>query len=173
MTHDLSNLRVTATITGPDNERYDVLLADSRLNDPHSGLYEGYITLPKPGRYQGIIRIANQGKAIIAQPLQRMINTDADTVSVRADVPKFVRRIPLFFDVGKRPEPKDEERSTILTYKILPLILVLISIISIVSSVLTWSWALLPLGPILLWLGVLFLLLGMALYLPKKLNKKL
>ena len=107
---DLSGLRVTATIILPSGIKKQITLNDDSLEEPHNGEYQGFVIASEPGRYQGIIRIQNTGKAVIAKPVRRLFDTKEKEMKVRVEAPKFVRVIPLSFDAGQRPEVKDTER---------------------------------------------------------------
>lgn len=106
----LSGLRVTATVISPDGIKKQITLNDSSLEEPNSGEYESFVIAEKAGRYQGIIRIQNTGKAIMAKPVRRLFDSKKKEIKVRVKAPKFVRLIPFSFDAGKRPEVKDMER---------------------------------------------------------------
>jgi hypothetical protein len=115
--HEMSNLHVTATVAAPDGGSQRLRLDDNRFEEPNSGIYEGYVSVKRPGRYHGTILIENHGDAIIAKPARRLLDQKKNVLSVIAKVPKFVREVPFYFDSGDRPEIKDEECSEGLTEK--------------------------------------------------------
>ena len=138
--HELSNLRVSAIAIGPDGREYESILSDMTTNEPNTGLYEGYLNPLVPGRYQGILRIENIGRAIIARPMQRALDHEENSLSIKVDVPRFVRKIPFYFDSGERPEVRDEEKTMKTTMLIIIAIsFAVASIISFGSSALTYS----------------------------------
>lgn len=105
--HDLSQLRVTATVTSPSGITRLVTLSDDKPEEPNSGEYEGYFRPDELGRYHGRIRIQNTGRAIIAKPARRLLDAEAKQVQLAAGAPRFVRVIPFYFDSGVRPKIKD------------------------------------------------------------------
>lgn len=107
---DLSGLRVTASVTSPSGLKRRIALNDNSLQRPHNGEYEGFVVASEPGRYQGIIRIENTGKAILAKPVRRLFDSNEKEMKVKVKAPKFVRVIPFYFDSGPRPEVRDMER---------------------------------------------------------------
>lgn len=107
---DLSGLRVTATVITPSGIKKQIRLDDGNLEEPHSGEYEGFVTINQPGRYHGTIRIENTGKAIMSKPVRRLFDSNKKELKVRVKAPKFVRMIPFYFDSGEIPEIKDTER---------------------------------------------------------------
>lgn len=107
---DLSGLHITANVISPSGIKKQVTLNDDSLEEPRSGEYEGFVIASESGRYQGLIRIQNTGKAIIAKPVRRLFDTRKKEMKVKVNAPKFVRVIPFSFDAGQRPEVKDTER---------------------------------------------------------------
>jgi len=107
---DLSGLRMIATVISPSGIRTQIKLDDDKIEEPQSGEYEGFVTVSEPGRYYGTIRIENTGKAIMAKPVRRLLDSNKKELKVRVKAPKFVRIIPFYFDLGGRPEIKDTER---------------------------------------------------------------
>jgi len=107
---DLSGLRVTATVISPKGIKKQLILTDKKFEEPNSGEYEGFVTVDQLGRYHGTICIENIGKAIIAKPVRRLLDSEKKEIQAFAKVPKFVRMIPFYFDSGERPEIKDAER---------------------------------------------------------------
>jgi hypothetical protein len=106
---ELSGLQVTATVISPNGSRQLVVLGDDKYNEPNSGLYEGYVTPQKEGRYRVIIRIENKGHAIIANPNRLTLHTDKTSLSMKSMAPTFVRLIVCYFDYGQRPRVKDKD----------------------------------------------------------------
>lgn len=107
---DLSNLKVTAAVTSPRGIEKRIKLSDMLGREPNSGEYEGFITVDELGRYHGIIRIENIGKAIIAKPARRIMDSEKGEIQGFAKAPKFVRVIPFYFDSGKRRLVDDVEK---------------------------------------------------------------
>ncbi|MFW9845002.1 MAG: VWA domain-containing protein, partial [Candidatus Thorarchaeota archaeon] len=139
--HQLSNLNVTATVVDPKGGRYDVDFTDSGDRESHTGQYSGYISPRVEGRYKGVIRIENTGKAIIARPMTRAMDAEKDSVSIKVDIPRFVRHIPFYFDSGDRPEVKDEEITTVfvVTSVVVVLAFAILSIIGFILGSLTFG----------------------------------
>jgi len=106
--HDLSQLRVTATVTSPSGATLRVALTDDKIDEPNSGEYEGFLSVEEPGRYRGTIQIVNTGKAIIAKPARRLLDTEEKETQLSAEAPRFVRVIPFYFDSGERPKVEEE-----------------------------------------------------------------
>jgi hypothetical protein len=110
----LSGLRVTARVVSPAGAVQQIQLEDNRLQEPMSGEYEGYCMVAQ-GRYHGLIKIENTGKAVAAKPARRLLDSEKGKVSPRVKAPRFVRIIPFYFDSGDRPAVKDIEREQGLT----------------------------------------------------------
>jgi hypothetical protein len=111
-THELSGLRVTASLVGPGGQHHAVELHDSTIDPLRRGLYEGIFVPPVPGRYQGSIRIENLGdatQALRGVDLSRASDGEPVDFPTASDAPRFVRQVSIYFDSGPRPEPKDEE----------------------------------------------------------------
>jgi hypothetical protein len=107
--HDLSGLRVRATVTSPSGATFRVALTDDKIDEPDSGEYEGFLSVEEVGRYRGTIQIVNTGKAIIAKPARRLMDAEDGDIKLSAGAPKFVRVIPFYFDSGERPQVKEVE----------------------------------------------------------------
>jgi hypothetical protein len=109
--HELSGLRVTAEITAPNGSRYDVVLDDTDSREPESGCYTGTFTPVANGRHRGRMQVENLGQATIASPLR--LERHGTAARLDTSVPRFVRQIPFYFDVGERPpiKPTDERPS--------------------------------------------------------------
>ncbi|MBT6116553.1 MAG: VWA domain-containing protein, partial [Rhodospirillaceae bacterium] len=117
---DLTNLDVRARIVGPDGLVHEVGLDDGRPGDPGSGRYRGVFDPAVPGRYRGLVTVLCRGDANRAGAMHRLMHTSpggADkaektkekgvSLDLRTEAPTFVRRVPIYFDVGGRPVPKD------------------------------------------------------------------
>jgi hypothetical protein len=104
----LSDLDVTARIRDPHGGVHTVMLSDTQHGEPNSGEYVGLFVAPERGRYTVDLTIANRGKAIVAGGMHRLMHGRAggrakpETIDISSDAPVFIRRIPLFFDVGQR-----------------------------------------------------------------------
>ena len=108
----LSGLRVTARLTAPDGSGYNVVFSDETHEEPNSGGYRGVFTPEKSGRYVGEVRIVSTGRAQNAGSIHRAVHApqkkdEAAQYDMRSKAPGFVRRIPIYFDAGTRPVPKD------------------------------------------------------------------
>lgn len=108
----LSGLRVTARFTGPDGSIHSVVLGDEAREEPNSGDYRGVFTPQLAGRYAGEVRIYSRGNIMTAGGLHRAVHApQKEREPVRLDLkskaPAFIRRIPIYFDAGKRPAFKD------------------------------------------------------------------
>lgn len=114
----LSDLDVTARIRDPHGGVHTVVLSDAQHGEPNSGDYVGVFVAPERGRYAVDLTIANRGKAVVAGGMHRFMHgpvgdrTKPQTIDISSDAPVFIRRIPLFFDVGQRPPLVDlDDRS--------------------------------------------------------------
>jgi hypothetical protein len=108
----LSGLRVSARLRGPDGSRHTIALTDETDDEPQSGDYRASFTPEVAGRYVGEIRIASGGKAVWAGSIHRarhapMKKDEPARIDLRSKAPAFIRRIPIYFDAGTRPSPKD------------------------------------------------------------------
>ena len=113
----LSDLHVTARIRDPGGGVHEVALSDSTPSEPESGLYRGTFDPPGPGRYTGEVRIAGRGRGRRAGGVHRLMHgepipKEGASLDLGADASTFVRIVPIYFDVGPRPELKDAERSS-------------------------------------------------------------
>lgn len=108
----LSGLRVTAQLTGPNGSTHTVVLTDETSAEPNSGDYRGVFVPEEYGRYRGTVRIMSRGKAQYAGGMHRVTHAPQEgrkpvELDLHSKAPAFVRRIPIYFDVGKRPKVKD------------------------------------------------------------------
>jgi len=108
----LSGLRITARIVGPMGGESNISLSDNEAPDPASGEYTGTFLPNAQGRYHGYIRIVATEQSIRAGIEHRAVHMPTSekkltALDLRVDSPMFVRRVPIYFDVGRRPEPKD------------------------------------------------------------------
>ena len=108
----LSGLSVTARLTGPDGSTHSIVLGDETSEEPNSGDYRGVFTPERHGRYVGEVRIVSTGRAQNAGSIHRAVHApqmkdEAAQYDMRSKAPGFVRRIPIYFDAGTRPTPKD------------------------------------------------------------------
>ncbi len=108
----LSGLSVAARLTGPDGSTHSIVLGDETSEEPNSGDYRGVFTPEKHGRYVGEVRIVSRGRAQDAGSIHRAVHApqkkdEAAVYDMRSKAPGFIRRIPLYFDAGTRPTPKD------------------------------------------------------------------
>lgn len=110
----LSGLRVTARLTGPGGSIHNVVLSDETIEEPNSGHYRGVFTPEEHGRYVGEVRIVSRGSVQNAGSIHRAVHApqkknEAAQYDLRSKAPVFVRRIPIYFDAGTRPVPKDRD----------------------------------------------------------------
>ena len=108
--HQLSGLRVTAEIIDPSGTRHQVMLHDADVHEPESGSYGGVFTPTSKEQHRAIVRVENTGGARIAGSLRHALHAENGHANLTTKVPRFVRVIPFYFDVGRRPEvrPSDE-----------------------------------------------------------------
>jgi hypothetical protein len=104
--HELSGLRVIATIESPTGARKRIRLHDDDPEEPESGVYTGAYTPRTTGRHHGWIWVQNTGRPTVAGPLRLALDAVAGAAPLDVDVPRFVRVIPFYFDVGERPPLK-------------------------------------------------------------------
>jgi hypothetical protein len=109
--HELSNLKVDATIFTPGGGKVRLRMTDDASDQPSSGVYQTYFTPDRPGRHHAIIRVRGTGRAQIARPEHLIAHAQGSAISLKTEAPRFVRRIPVYFDSGDRPEIKDDERA--------------------------------------------------------------
>lgn len=110
----LANLRVTARITAPDGSVRNVALHDDDPDEPMSGAYSGAVAADQPGRWTGEITIAGSSRAILAGPVHRISHgrrEKEEKLDLAAGTSAFVRRIPVYADVGGRPKVRDLDRT--------------------------------------------------------------
>lgn len=111
----LSGLRVAARITAPDGTLHQISLSDERRDEPNSGEYTGVIHAGQPGRWRGEILIAGNKRSILAAPIRRMMHGPIDkkegaSMNLKSGTTSFMRRIPVYADVGDRPGLVDLEK---------------------------------------------------------------
>jgi len=108
--HELSGLRVTADLIDPNGSRHNIRLQDGDPLEPESGSYAGVFTPFTTGRHHGRIRVENAGRATVASPLRLAEHATDGVSTLEVEVPRFVRVIPFYFDVGERApvKPSDE-----------------------------------------------------------------
>jgi hypothetical protein len=107
--HELSGLRVTASIVSPTGARRTIRLHDDDPQEPESGVYTGTYSPRTPGRHHGWIRVQNTGRATVASPLRLAKHASAGAALGDIEVPRFVRVVPFYFDVGERPRLKGSD----------------------------------------------------------------
>jgi hypothetical protein len=111
----LSDLNVTAHVRDPGGGVHTVALSDQQPAEPNSGDYVGTFLPVQPGRHSIELTIASGGNATVAGSLHRFMHGPApdkkksEAIDISSAVPAFVRRVPLYFDVGKRPLPVDDD----------------------------------------------------------------
>jgi hypothetical protein len=111
----ISGLDVIARIRDPQGGLHSVELSDAQYAEPNSGDYVGTFVPEMPGRHSIELTIANRGKAILAGGIHRVMHgpeptrKEAQVIDISSGAPPFVRRIPLYFDAGKRPQPIDTD----------------------------------------------------------------
>lgn len=91
------------------NELASVESESKNQSTPSSGQYITLFSPEEEGHYTGKIIIINEGDAIIAQPMHRIMHTSENFISLRSDVPQFQRVIPFQFYVGTLPDVIDNE----------------------------------------------------------------
>ena len=109
----LSGLRVKAEIVAPNGARHPIDLSDSGADDPGSGEYLGLFIPEAPGPYRYTIRISSRGNASLAGSMHRLLHAEPkknSNIPLAAKAPAFVRLLTGYFDVGKRPIPKDHDQ---------------------------------------------------------------
>ena len=111
--HELTGIRVSAVITAPSGARTTVKFDDTGEGGPGNGRYEAFFKPSETGRHRGVITITNSSKAMIADPVRQLLHSDQKKIDLRVKVPRFVRRVVVTFDVGRRPkatgDPKVQE----------------------------------------------------------------
>ncbi len=106
----LSGLRVKTRITKPNGAHHLIQLSDDDPLDPGSGDYRGMFIADVPGAYRYTMRISGSKNLQSAGGLHRLLHSDPKThekISLETKTPAFTRVISGYFDVGKRPTPKD------------------------------------------------------------------
>ena len=106
----LSGLRVKTRITGPNGAHHLIQLSDDDPLDPGSGDYRGVFVADLPGSYRYTMRISGNKSIQSAGGMHRLSHADPknhEKISLETKTPAFTRVISGFFDVGKRPVPKD------------------------------------------------------------------
>jgi hypothetical protein len=94
---------------------------DSAADGDRSGIYEGYFNPLQPGRHEALIEIRGDSGSIIANPLHLVLHSQRNNLSLKVNVPRFVRRIPVTFDAGPRDDVNDTERAEGLVDRYQPL----------------------------------------------------
>jgi hypothetical protein len=107
--HELTGLRVFATIEAPSGGRQQILLHDDLPGRPGSGRYEGVYSPTESGRHRGLLTIVGSSQATIADPLTRLAHSENGVIDTQANAPNFIRRVVVYFDAGVRPEDKQKE----------------------------------------------------------------
>lgn len=107
----LSDLTVTAVITDPSGGRHRLILRDETATEPNSGEYAGLFVPNQAGRHQGVVTVRSRHGSTMAKHHHRLLHAEegADAIHTRVEVPQFVRLVRFYFDVGDRPEIRDEE----------------------------------------------------------------
>lgn len=106
----LSGLNVTAEIVAPNGVSHSINLTDADADDPRSGNYRGFFVPDVQGPHRYRTRIVSKGNTSRAGAMHRLLHSDPKGdkgTSLDTEAPAFVRLIPGYFDVGKRPVPKD------------------------------------------------------------------
>jgi hypothetical protein len=104
--HALTGLQAQAVVTSPNGARRTVVLHDDLAEGGGSGDYVGVFTPFQHGRHEAIVTVTGGPGASLADPFRLLSHAedDADIVDAALDVPAFVRRVVVVFEVGE-PEP--------------------------------------------------------------------
>jgi hypothetical protein len=111
----LSDLDVEARIRDPEGGLHMVSLSDKKYAEPNSGDYVGTFVPELPGRHSVELKISCRGNATLGGSIHRLLHgpapsaKKAETFDIAAGAPAFIRRVPLYFDAGKRPIPVDND----------------------------------------------------------------
>src|SRR5215218_501062 len=101
--HALTGLQVRAVVTSPNGARRTVTLHDDLAEGGGSGDYVGVFTPFQHGRHQAIVTVVGRPGVSLADPYRLLAHAedDADVVDTALEVPAFVRRVVVVFEVGE------------------------------------------------------------------------
>jgi len=101
--HALTGLQVQAVVTSPNGARRTVILHDDLAEGGGSGDYVGVFTPFQHGRHEAIVTVTGQPGAGLADPYRLLTHAEdeTDVVDTALDVPAFVRRVVVVFEVGE------------------------------------------------------------------------
>lgn len=106
----LSGLHVDVRITKPNGATHLIQLSDDDPSDPGSGDYRGLFVADLPGAYHYTMRIRSTTDLQAAGGMHRLAHANPkthDRVSLQTNAKAFTRVLSGYFDVGKRPTPRD------------------------------------------------------------------
>ncbi len=99
----LTGLEARAVVTSPNGARRTVVLHDDLPEGGGSGSYVGVFTPFQHGRHEAIVTVTGGPGASMADPFRLLTHAEkgTDVVDTAVDVPAFVRRVVVIFEVGE------------------------------------------------------------------------
>ena len=107
--HELTNLTVFAEVATPSGGRHTIKFGDSEQGRPSTGRYRAVYTPAELGRHRALVTVVGSPRAAIADPLGRLLHSEAGEIEVKAAAPHFRRQVVVYFEIENREKARLEE----------------------------------------------------------------